>query len=77
MAQFRLAKREIRLMIELNDAGMDGDKVAGDKIFSTTVTFPAYTTFNVNYKFGINYGDSVNNGGGNDNENAIGANHID
>ena len=67
---------EIGLMIELNDDGMDGDKVAGDNIFSTTVTFPAYTTFNVNYKFGINYGDSVNNGGGNDNENAIGANHI-
>jgi hypothetical protein len=67
---------EIGLMIELNDDGLEGDKVAGDNIFSTTVTFPAYTTFNVNYKFGINYGDSVNNGGGNDNENAIGANHI-
>ncbi|MDH3268573.1 MAG: T9SS type A sorting domain-containing protein [Ignavibacteria bacterium] len=66
---------EIGLMIPLNDAGNDGDKVAGDMIFSTTVTFPAYTVFLVSYKFGINYGDAANNQGGNDNENAIGANH--
>jgi hypothetical protein len=67
---------EIGDMIELNDNGMDGDKVAGDMVFSTTVTFPAYTVFEVQYKFGINYGDSVNNQGGNDNENAIGSNHV-
>lgn len=66
---------EINLMIELNDDGNDGDKVAGDNIFSTTVTFPAYTVFPMSYKFGINYGDDANNQGGNDNENAIGANH--
>jgi hypothetical protein len=66
---------EINLMIPLNDDGQDGDKVAGDMIFSTTVTFPAYTIFLVSYKFGINYGDAANNQGGNDNENAIGANH--
>lgn len=67
---------EINLMIALNDDGLDGDKTASDLVFSTTVTFPAYTVFPVSYKFGINYGDAVNNGGGNDNENAIGANHI-
>ena len=66
---------EIGVMIPLNDDGQDGDKVAGDLIFSTTVTFPAYTIFHVAYKFGINYGDDANNQGGNDNENAIGANH--
>ena len=67
---------EINLMMPLNDDGLEGDKVAGDMIFSTTITFPAYTVFEVQYKFGINYGDSVNNTGCNDNENAIGDNHI-
>lgn len=66
---------EINLMIPLFDDGTNGDITAGDLVFSTTVTFPAYTTFNVQYKYGVNYGDAVNNGGGNDNENAIGANH--
>ncbi|MGB5289083.1 MAG: T9SS type A sorting domain-containing protein [Ignavibacteriaceae bacterium] len=66
---------EINLMIPLFDDGTNGDKTAGDQIFTTTVTFPAYTTFLVSYKFGINYGDAANNQGGNDNENAIGANH--
>ncbi len=70
---------EINLMIELNDAGNDGDKVAGDMIFSVTVTYPAYTTFPVSYKFGINYGLGPDSTGcvanWNDNENGIGANH--
>ena len=66
---------EINLMIPMYDDGSHGDKNASDQIFSTTATFPAYTVFLVSYKFGINYGDAVNNGGGNDNENAIGANH--
>jgi hypothetical protein len=66
---------EINLMIPLYDDGTNGDVTAGDLVFSTIITFPAFTTFNVQYKFGINYGDDVNNGGGNDNENAIGANH--
>jgi len=66
---------EIGVMIPCYDDGTHGDVTAGDLVFSTTVTFPAYTIFHVNYKFGINYGDAVNNGGGNDNENAIGANH--
>ena len=66
---------EINLMIPLFDDGTNGDKTPNDTIFTTTVTFPAYTTFLVSYKFGINYGDAANNQGGNDNENAIGANH--
>jgi len=70
---------EINLMIPLNDIGMDGDKVAGDGIFSTTATFPAYTIFLVSYKFGINYGLGPDSTGCvdnfNDNENGIGDNH--
>jgi hypothetical protein len=69
---------DIGLMIELFDDGTNGDKVAGDLIFSTEVTFPAYTIFLVSYKFGINYGDAANTGcnpNWNDNENAIGQNH--
>jgi hypothetical protein len=66
---------EINLMIPLYDDGTHGDKVASDMIFSTTAQFPAYTVFLVSYKFGINFGDDANNQGGNDNENAIGANH--
>ena len=70
---------EINLMIPLNDSGLDGDKVAGDGIFSTTVTFPAYTIFLVSYKFGINYGLGPDSTGcvanWNDNENGIGDNH--
>jgi hypothetical protein len=66
---------EINLMIPLFDDGTNGDKTPGDMVFSTTVTIPAYTVFHVEYKFGINYGDAANNEGGNDNENAVGANH--
>jgi hypothetical protein len=66
---------QINLMIPMFDDGTNGDKTAGDLVFSTTVTFPAFTTFNVQFKYGINYGDAANNEGGNDNENAIGANH--
>ncbi len=67
---------EIDKMIALYDDGTNGDPTANDKVFSGIVTFPAYTTFEVQYKFSINFGDSVNNGGGNDNENAIGTNHV-
>jgi hypothetical protein len=66
---------QINLMIPLVDDGTMGDKIAGDMVFSTTVTIPAFTVFHMEYKFGINYGDAANNEGGNDNENAIGANH--
>jgi hypothetical protein len=67
---------QIDRMIPMFDDGTNGDPTSGDNIFTAQVTFPAYTIFNINYKYGINYGDAVNNGGGNDNENAIGANHI-
>jgi hypothetical protein len=66
---------EINFMIPMFDDGTNGDITAGDMVFSTEATFPAYTIFLVSYKFGINYGDAVNNTGCNDNENAIGANH--
>jgi len=67
---------QIDRMIPMFDDGTNGDLTAGDKIFSAIVTFPAYTIFQIQYKYGINYGDAVNNQGGNDNENAIGANHV-
>lgn len=67
---------QIDRMIELFDDGTNGDKTAGDNVFTTTITFPAYTVFEIQYKFGINYGDAANNQGGNDNENAIGDNHV-
>jgi len=68
---------QINLMIPMYDDGMTGgDVTADDKIFSAQVTFPAYTIFEIQYKYGINYGDAANNQGGNDNENAIGANHV-
>ena len=66
---------EINFMIPMFDDGTNGDITAGDMVFSTEATFPAYTIFMVSYKFGINYGDAANNTGCNDNENAIGANH--
>ncbi len=67
---------QIDRMIPMFDDGTNGDPTAGDKFFTAVVTFPAYTIFEIQYKYGINYGDAVNNGGGNDNENAIGANHV-
>jgi hypothetical protein len=71
---------DIGLMIECFDDATHGDKVAGDLIFSTEVTFPAYTIFEIQYKFGINYGlgssltGCVDNF--NDNEANIGGNHV-
>lgn len=62
--------------IQLFDNGQNGDAVAGDKVFSGYATFPAYTGFNIEYKYGVNYGIAGQNGGGNDNENGVGANHI-
>lgn len=63
-------------VIKLYDDGTNGDATSSDKIFSGTVTFPSYTVLSVPYKYGINWGDAINNGGGNDNENAFGVNHI-
>ena len=68
---------DIGLMIPMYDDGINGgDPTAGDKIFNSLVTFPAFTSFEIQYKYGINYGDGANNGGGNDNEAGIGNNHI-
>ncbi|MBU2493167.1 MAG: T9SS type A sorting domain-containing protein [Bacteroidetes bacterium] len=66
---------EIDRMIPMFDDGTHGDATAGDGIFATQVTFPKYTGFAIEYKYGINYGDDATNGGGNDNENGVGANH--
>jgi len=62
-------------VIQLYDDGTHGDAQAGDKIFSNIITFPSYTSLNVQYKYGINWGDAVNNGGGNDNEAGFAVNH--
>ncbi|MBI9071749.1 MAG: T9SS type A sorting domain-containing protein [Melioribacteraceae bacterium] len=63
-------------MIEMYDDGTNGDETAGDKIFTTEVEFPKFSSFRVQYKYGINYGDDDNNQGGNDNENGVGADHF-
>ncbi|MFA7228407.1 MAG: T9SS type A sorting domain-containing protein [Melioribacteraceae bacterium] len=67
---------QITRAIALADGGANGDAVANDKIYSGYVTFPAYTGFNIEYKYGINFGNAATNGGGNDNENGVGANHL-
>lgn len=54
-------------MIKLYDDGTHDDAIAGDKIFTTTITFPIYTPIFVNYKYSANWGTSTN-GGSNDNE---------
>ncbi|HZY10228.1 MAG TPA: T9SS type A sorting domain-containing protein [Bacteroidota bacterium] len=62
-------------VLKLYDDGTNGDAIAGDKIYTRNVTFPAYTILGVEYKYGINYGDTTNNEGGNDNEAGVGDNH--
>ncbi len=66
---------DIGLTLPMYDDGTHGDIVAGDLKFTTEVTFPPYTVFDIVYKYGINYGDPINNGGGNDNEAGIGNDH--
>ena len=63
------------LTIKLNDSGLDGDAVAGDKIWSKEVTFTEYSPLAVEYKYGANWGADPILYGGNDNENGVGANH--
>ncbi|MBI5215945.1 MAG: T9SS type A sorting domain-containing protein [Ignavibacteriae bacterium] len=63
-------------MIQLYDDGTNGDVTSSDGIFSKDITFSAYTTLQPQYKYGANFADAVNNGGGNDNENGFGSNHI-
>ena len=66
--------------IVLNDKGLFGDKVAGDKVFSGIVTFPAATAGGaVEFKFGANYPAAFSDAGGTtplDNEGAFGFNHL-
>ncbi|MCK9424406.1 MAG: T9SS type A sorting domain-containing protein [Ignavibacteriaceae bacterium] len=59
-------------MMQLYDDGTHDDVTAEDKIFTTTITFHAYSQLTVAYKFSANWG-LPTNGGGNDNEGGIGA----
>ena len=57
------------------DNGTNGDVTAGDNIWSRDVTFPQYSPLRIQYKYGANWG-LASNGGGNDNENGVGADHF-
>jgi hypothetical protein len=61
--------------IKLYDDGTNGDVTAGDNIWSRNVTFPQYSPLSIQYKYGANWG-LASNGGGNDNENGVGADHF-
>lgn len=63
------------LTIRLYDNGTNGDLTAGDNIWSRDVTFPQYSPLRIQYKYGANWG-LASNGGGNDNENGVGADHF-
>ncbi|GAB1350456.1 hypothetical protein MASR1M107_26710 [Ignavibacteriales bacterium] len=62
------------VVIRLFDDGTNGDLVAGDKIFSKDILFPAYTSLGLEYKYGLNFGLATNQGS-NDNEAGVGSNH--
>jgi len=59
-------------MIPMFDDGTHGDKVAGDKIYSNTLTFNSYTPFQVQFAYVINFVQS----GFIPYENPAGDNHI-
>ena len=61
--------------IKLYDNGTNGDITAGDNIWSKDITFPQYSPLRIQYKYGANWG-LATNGGGNDNENGVGADHF-
>ena len=61
--------------IKLYDNGTNGDITAGDNIWSKDITFPQYSPLRIQYKYGANWG-LASNGGGNDNENGVGADHF-
>ena len=67
-------------MWALNDQGLFGDRVAGDKIWGRSVTFPSGTAGGaVEFKFGANYAAASSDAGGTtplDNEGAFGYNHL-
>ncbi len=62
-------------VIYLVDDGTNGDDVAGDKIFSKSITFPIYSPLTIQYKYGANWGLASNNGI-NDNEAGVGSDHF-
>lgn len=61
--------------INLFDDGTNGDVTSGDNIWSRDVVFPKYSPLTIQYKYGANWGLPIN-GGGNDNENGVGADHF-
>jgi hypothetical protein len=61
-------------MIRLYDDGTHEDAIAGDKIFTTLITFPISSSLHISYKYGANWG-LPSNGGGNDNEAYVGEEH--
>ena len=62
-------------MIRLYDDGTHNDAVAGDKIFTNSITFPSYAQLTVIYKYSANWG-LTSNGGANDNETLVGGDKI-
>lgn len=67
-------------MMVLNDAGINGDVTAGDRIWSRNVVFPTGTAGGaIEYKYGCSYpGADTANGGSTwlDNEGGFGQNHL-
>ncbi len=66
-------------MIVLHDDGFFGDKIAGDKIFSRNITFPAGTTSGaIEFKFAASYPAAYEAGDSTplDNEGSFGSNHL-
>lgn len=63
------------LLINLNDSGIDGDKVAGDQIWSKDIRFEKYSPIRFHHKYSVNYGLSSNHGV-NDNESPDTEDHI-
>lgn len=55
------------LGVQMFDDGTHGDKIAGDNIFSNEITFPKYSSMDVQYKYSANWG-MPQNGGSNENE---------
>jgi hypothetical protein len=57
-----------KLTLWMNDGGINGDKVAGDKKWTIKLDLGKGASFDIAYKYSINYGMAVDNGGSNDNE---------
>ncbi|RJP64326.1 MAG: T9SS C-terminal target domain-containing protein [Ignavibacteriales bacterium] len=66
---------DVDKVIFLKDDGTNGDKVAGDKIWTADVTFKQYTGLRIQYKYGANWG-LPSNTGANDNESSVGTDHF-